>query len=322
MIQLTLLLLAFDYGGSAQIGLGYDDNVFAYSPYYLEMFLSGNEPQRFPIETYDDVYTELDVSVLLRWHLLGKRTTTVNVQAYGKSHLNNAVKNGGHAAIGIRQSFGGVAVKVEYLLLPNYLIRYYQDPEGSAYIPCAFDEQLWTIKAAYVANPRFELLASLGLERDDYVESFDFYDSRATRPGASLRLRLSRLLEPVVEYEFKDNDAAGPVPDISYAQHEIRFANTLRLPVPRGARMRFAYQWRHRRYTTDLSPAVDAPHSGRIDVTHGFALGMSAKIATGLSLGVDYLFEARSAASEAYDSIEQYKNYHRWDLSGGLRYDL
>jgi hypothetical protein len=237
----------------------------------------------------------------------------------GYNYLTNQQKGYLILSTGIRQSFGKLAMKFEYLVIPDYLIRYYRDPLGTEYIGCKFAEHLFTLKTNLKLNP-LEFGAVLGLEIDDYIKNFDVYDSKAIRLGPNIVLSLLRTVQFGIGYELKSSRAKGPTPDISYLQHKIRINTNLKTGFPKFSEMVLAYQLKYRIFTTEVSPILDSPHSGREDITHNFTTTYEFPIFTNLFIYFDYGYEFRYSSSEVYPDIGDYKNYNKWIAGCGLEF--
>jgi len=319
MIIALFLFTAFDYSINTNLNFTYDDNIFEYSSKYLEEFVNRINPERFPFETYDDLYTNYQFGILIRNKFIGKHTTTFNLNVNGYNYLTNQQKDYLIISTGIRQSFGQLAMKFEYLIIPDYLIRYYRDPLGTEYIGCTFAEHLFTLKTNMKLN-LLEFGAVLGLEIDDYIKNFDVYDSKAIRLGPNIVLSLLRTVQFGIGYELKSSGAKGPTPDISYLQHKIGINTSFKTGVPKFSEMVLAYQLKYRIFTTEVSPILDTPHSGREDITHKFTTTYEFPIFTNLFISFDYGYEFRYSSSEVYPDIGDYKNYDKWMAGCGLEF--
>ncbi len=316
---ILFLFTAFDYSINTNLNFVYDDNIFEYSKQYLEEFISGLNPEHFPFETYDDLYTTYGMDILIRNKFIGRRTTTINLNFTGYNYFINQQKNYSIISTGIRQSFGKIAIKLGYLIMPGYLIRYYPDPMGIDYIGCEFTEHLLTFKTNLKLS-KLDFGLVVGYEIDDYIKNFDVYDSRATRGGPFFEFSPSGTLDLKFNYEFKSSTAKGPVPDISYVQHRIGLQPVIKMNFPKLSKLGFEYQLKYRIFTTEFSPILDTPHSGRLDVIQIFRTDYKFPIFTNLYLSFDYAYEFRNSHSEVYDEISQYKNYNKWSAGFGLEF--
>lgn len=321
MILSFLFFLAIDHSIGAKINFAYDDNIFEYSKKYLNEFINNINPERFPFETYDDIYTHYEFQLLMRKKFIGQYTTTFNFIFNGYNYLINQQKDYFFITTGARQSFGKWATKIEYLYLPHYLIRYYQNPDSAQYTGCEFSENLFSIKTDFRLTQKGEFGLLLRYEIDDYIENFNIYDAKALRSGLHIDFAISRRFETKIAYEFKSSRARGPIPDVSYEQHLINLKNYINIGFPRLSELTLAYQFKYRIYTTEVSPIIDSPHSGRNDITQRFNLRLAFPVLPALYVNSEYIYELRQAHSDVYPEIGDYKNYNKWTFKGGLEFE-
>ncbi len=320
MTILFFVLAAFDYSLKANVSLTYDDNIFSYSKKHLEEFIQNLNPAKYPFKTYDDMSADYGLQILLRNRFFASRTTTINLNFTSHNFIINKQKDYLVFVAGLRQSLGNWALKFEYLFLPSYLIRYYRDPSGTAYIGCEFSEHLLTIKVSSNINKNTMLTTTLGYEIDDYIDNFDVYDSKAIRAEPAFSHKFSRVFEVATKYEYKNSRARGPVPDISYQQHSVRVGLNTYLPFVKLSQFGTQYQIRYRAFSTELSPIIDSPHSGRQDFTHNFSADLRLPVFTSLYYFLGYSYELRNSYSEVYEDIAELKNYNKWVLKNGLEF--
>jgi len=321
MIAFLILLSAFDYSLKSRIDFVYDNNIFAYSPKYLQEFIKQVHPERFPFETYDDFYTNYVMQLLIRNKFLSQYTTTINFNFTGYNYSVNQQKDYMILSTGIRQSLGKWATKIEYLFLSNYLIRYYKKLAGSQYIGCEFNEKLFSSKIDIKLKQQVDIGILLDYETDDYIENFDVYDSKAVRFGPNIDFSLSRIIESKLNYEFKSSKAKGPVPDISYIQHKFALHTCLKTCFPKFSQLLIGYQLRFRLYTTEVSPVLDTPHNGREDISQRFNCDWEFPLFSTLYVSAGYSYEFRRSHSEVYPDIGIYKDYNKWTISGGIEFE-
>ncbi len=321
MILTFLFFLTIDHSISAKIDFAYDDNIFEYSKKYLNEFMNSIHPERFPFETYDDFYTNYEFQLLLRNKFIAQYTTTFNLIFDGYNYLINQQKDYFFITAGARQPFGKCATRIEYLYLPRYLIRYYQNPDSTQYTECEFSENLFSIKTDFRLKQKGELRLLFGYEIDDYIEIFNVYDAKALRSGLHIDFAISRSFDTKIAYEFKSSRAKGPVPDVSYKQHLINLKNSINIGFPRLSELTLSYQFKYRIYTTEVSPIIDSPHSGRNDITQRFNVKLAFPVLPALYVNWEYIYELRRSHSDVYPEIGDYKNYNKWTFKGGLEFE-
>jgi hypothetical protein len=320
MILLFAFIAALDYNLDYDCSVAYDNHLWEYSTRDLEDFIHGIRPDRFPIETYDDLVTRHNIALVFRTRTIMNRTTTVNFRAAAYSHWVNREKDRQSLEAGLRQSLGKYAVKLEYLHIPRDLIKYYPDPASGKYVQCSFTEHRLGFKTSFLPSERCGLHLRADREWDNYVPAFSVYDIRAWRWGVECALKLSDFYEPTIAYEFKGAQARGPVPDLSYLQHSASIQNLFYLRFPRLARLNLGYEFFYRTYTVDLPPDQDTPHNGRIDATHRLAGAFSMPLIGFLGFTVAYEYEFRRASSPNYPEIGTLKDYDKYLVSAGMKF--
>ena len=297
------------FDGYFRAELDYDDNVFRYSTEDLDAFRMSEEPERFPIRSADDLDVAVSGGLKFRYHR-GRRWGNLRLRVKLHGFASNWQKSYGWTRLEVYQSvWRGGRVSAGLLWMPSYLIRHYRShtlPE-QGFQGCRFSEYLATVSfrqrlgRAFV-EPRYRY------EVDDYLVAFDYYDTRAHRVGAEAGLEVVRGLDAKLDYEYKVATAAGPVPDISYGQHEGRVEVTTRpRPFP-SLQVTAGFGVEFRDYTTENSADLDPAHAEREDIIENFSLELSYRVGTARLLA-RYEREWRETESPYSERIEDIKQY-------------
>lgn len=326
---LILLIAVWDYSYNFAADVTYDNNIFSYSSEYIDDFMNQVGPYRFPFETYDDLLTSCKLNLLLRNKFFGKRTTTFNFGIKINHYLINNQKDYQRINIGLRQSFGKFAVKVSYQIIPNYLIRYYRNPQGSStdYIGCEAKYQ--TVSGKLSFNPKPTVLFYLQYKRrwEDYIPEFDIYDSNGHILGIDSEIQLNKRIVLSLGYAFRSSEADSSeipttndesVPDGSYYQHSVKGNLTFQFKFLLPTRLNLHYNYNFRNFTTTF--ADDAMHFGRQDHIHNITAGTEFRIFTRMFLEISYLRQLRNATSEILPGIDTIKDYNKYRISAGLHF--
>jgi hypothetical protein len=316
-----LLLLTVAVGGQslawdARLGLVYDDNLYDYSAADLDSFMTRSNPARFPMPTSDDLDATVAFAVSWRYRVAG-RSGTASFGARQHQFASNHEKSYGIAEVGLGLGlWSGSRLRFEYKYMPNYLVRYYRRSGSQEYVACRFAEHL----AELVVRQRFGPVVftpGYRYEVDDYIAAFEYYDTRAHRPGIGLEWEAARSLTVALDYEFKLAVARGPIPDISYRQHEAAVRLIVR-PLRSGQLTFEAECAPARREFSTTQPAVaDPDHAGRVDwiydsrVEARYRLGFAT-----LVLGCER--EWRAVVSAYRPEIVDVKDYRSNRISLGL----
>lgn len=328
--MIFLILITFwDYSYNLDLDFNYDNNVYAYSQPYIDDFLNGIRPYRFPFETYDDMVTSIDFKLLVRNKFFGQRTTTFNLDLNTDNYLVNNQKNYQKYTFGLRQSFGRYAVKLSYQVIPTYLIRYYRNPHGSAtdYIGCDVVYHTVAGKVTFSTIRDITLSAGYGHKWDNYIEEFNRYDANAHIINFGIEKKLRKYLDFNFGYTYltSEADSADVVvpstevtPDGSYYQHSLSGDLKIQAVVIVPTKLNLSYDYGYRHYTA--STASDTLHFGRQDHRHKLSVSTYSRILTGVQFKLFFMRQWRNATSEIFPGIDEVKDYTKYKFGAGLEF--
>jgi hypothetical protein len=299
--------------------LTYDDNPFRYSRTDLDAFRHREEPARFPIRTSDDLDANVAVGLSCGTRLFrlpGAIETGLRLHGC----FSNWEKSYGVADVGLNQgTWAGGRLELGYTYMPNYLIRYYRNPETGDtgdYTGCRFAEHLATVQFRQQFDP-LTIRPEYGYEYDDYQSVFDHYDTKIHRLGGEVRFKPVTNLEVRGEYEYRRASARGPV--ASYAQHEAGLSVMTR--PRRLSRFSFegGYTFARRDYTTGNSSEIDPSHAGRVDNIEAATVTVKYRLAD-VTLTADYDLEWREVVSAYSAEIDDVKDYRQSRFGLGVAF--
>lgn len=305
--------LAFDLGGA----VGYDDNVFQYSPRDESVFTYHQNPTKFPFRSLDDAVVEIAGKLTLRTSVVPRHTTHFALGASLHQYISNPVKSYVTADVDVRQYFArSLSVEAGYVLYPRYLIRYFHDPrQFTSYKPCTFTEHLATAQVDWRPSRKLELKPFARYEVDRYQAPFEYYDTKAWREGCEARITPLRMLELAIAYEHKAARTGRTVmPDISYDQHN---AGVSLKPKFGRVTLELGYDYAWRSYTA--TSAIDTTHAGRIDVIRSVVAGASVALTRTVAVTIDFRHDARTSSSPYRADIDDVKDYVENAIGIGVR---
>jgi len=328
--MIVFLLLAFwDYSYNLDMDFDYDNNVYTYSQEYIDDFLNQVRPYRFPFETYDDLVTSVDFRLLVRNRFFGIRTTTFSFDLNTDNYLVNNQKSYQKYTFGLRQSFGKYAVKISYQLIPDYLIRYYRNPQGAStdYIGCEAVYHTISGKISFATIEGITLSVGYGRRWDNYIEEFNRYDATGNIFSFGIEKKLRKYLNFQFGYAHRssENDSADfstsgtdLTPDGSFYQHSLSGDLTLQTVVVVPTTLQLFYAYVFRNYTAISSE--DSLHFGRQDHRHRVTLNYRSRILTGMQIKLFATRQWRNATSEILPGIDQIKDYGKYKVGAGLEF--
>jgi hypothetical protein len=328
--MIILLLVAFwDYSYNMDLGLNYDNNVYAYSQRYIDDFLHNIRPYRFPFETYDDMVTAVDLRLLIRNKFFGPRTTTFSLDLNTENYIVNNQKNFQKYTFGLRQSFGKYAVKLTYQIIPSYLIRYYRNPHGSSteYIGCEATYHTISGKISYATKKNIILSAGYGHKWDNYIKEFNRYDASGHIISFNIEKQLRKYLNFNFGYSYRTSEADSAdvvasateaTPDGSYYQHSLGTDLEVQMVIVFPTTLRLSYDYGFRNYTA--SNPADSLHFGRQDNRHRVSINAYSRILTGVRLKLSFMRQWRAISSEISAHVSEIKDYTKYKVGAGLEF--
>lgn len=304
-----------------EINTFYDDNIFLYSETYLTDFKNQIRSYRFPFNTYDDFIVLLNPFLYLPMRFGNlKPNLYINYKQY--IYSVNTEKSYQILSATINQSvFNPITLEINYLFLPRYLIRYYRNPLGSStqYIGCTFVEHLLTARLIYNLN-NSKIKPFIRYEIDNYKEIFVFYNSKALRLGINTNIPIHKFINVNLGIETKQNDAQGPVPDISYNENSAFIDIITKIPGFPKLSFNIGADYAQRIFTTSNSFNIDPYHKDRKDKKWTINTGLSYRFSRNLQLHTEYSREARRVSTPHQIDIEEIKDYNNNGFTLGIKF--
>lgn len=304
---------------SIEVKTIYDDNIYLYSKEYISDFQNQVRAYRFPINTYDDLITNLNLSLRIPFYLKSY------INLYYKQYLYTANTEKSYQIISTtinKPLTKPLNIRFGYLYLPRYLIRYYRNPAGPSteYIQCTFSEHLFTIGADYTLN-KLKLSPFVRYEIDNYKKNFNFYNSKALRFGASATFQVHKYISLDFKGERKLNSAKGPIPDISYNENSVTLCLNTKLPNFEKVGIKIEGVYENRNFITDNSFETDPFHKSRVDTKYSLSFEGTYRFSKNVQIGAEYKREARKVTTPFSIDIEEIKNYNNNRIALSMKFN-
>ncbi len=287
----------------------YDDNFLEYSAGQIRDFELGLHPDRYAIETRDDLV--LNPSLATTWELdRGRgRRHALYLRGQGYFHAENGKTDFRSVSIGWRESWSrDRRLAFSYYLLPRYYLRQLFDDDVappyaglSRYRRADFSLQIASTGWTQRLTRRALLELGYQYERRNYNHDFDERDSDLHQGelGVSLvrlphrgTVRLGGAYRKS-QARAKDANEAEPLPDPDVSYHGLSVGLGGRMELARGGPWRLlgdlAYELETRRYDSDRP--TDRYHFGRDDIRHAVEIGLRTAYRPHWSLRGFYRFE-------------------------------
>lgn len=314
----------------ATLGFAYDDNIFRYADTDIDKFVNNIEPYRYPIETYDDLITTVEMHAKVRSKLIMGRSTTFNLKIRGNLYYQNSIKDYASFSTSMWHRVGKEGhLLAKYLFLPKYFIRYYPDLDVSTPYPypyftdCFFAKHLFALSGGYRFFDKVDIGLSYGRELYDYNDAFNEYDTGLNEFAVSVGFTYRDLLYPALKYSYliadaKATDEPGETKqmsddgDISHDEDAFGLSLDLDLTQTKPFRFETDLTYTRRFYTTEKPVLVDPTHAGREDIKLLLGLTVLFIPTERITFSAGYQFEKRNVHTP-YDisQIEDIKDYTR-----------
>ena len=329
----------WDWKPEFSLSMVYDDNVCSYSDEEIDVFLDQVEPEKFRIETYDDLVFLPALEISFR---NGKTPFRSSLTATYRANLysRNSIKNYQTLRLEFSQRLWGVSsVMFGYSYLPSFYIRHIKDLDlptetEQRHRGMEFERQTGWLEATYT----FARVISVsgGYERSlyDYGELFNEYDGPAESYTAGMYADLWEY-RAGCRYTFRTYDARGydepgeekedsDDSDASYEQDQYQI--TLSSPglsvLGLDGKIRAGYRFADRYYTSKKSRDDDPYHAGRQDRIAKAWLAWELAMTKDLDFTIEAARYDRSVESSAKEDIDEEKDYEKYRVSFKVGYKL
>lgn len=295
------------------VGSFYTDNLIQYSDGQILVFDAGTHPERYSIESIDDLI--LRPALTLGWESIGEkgRGREVSLRGSGSFHEANSTADFRSLSFLWRESFGrDRRLSVRGYYAPGYYLRQLRDEDypplpgpTSVYRRAQFDLFIGSLSWRQRLARGFRGEATYQYERRNYNPDFEERSSNTSEGDLTLEwyripgrgsVRLYGGYRKSSARAEDSDGVAGNDADVSY--HGIRLgASGSAYSSSRGSH-RFggdlAYEYAPRDYDSDR-PA-DNSHYGRTDHLHMVEAGLRYDTPWRLSLRAFYHFEDNAAS--------------------------
>ncbi len=324
--------------GAAALGAVYDSNIFRYSDADIDDLLDGERPDRFPVESADDVRFEPAVDLSLVRDEPGVRSTTLSLETDLRLAVLNSEKSFSKFAVGLRERRDGVAyLSLRYEAIPDYRVRALWDADADdgegAYRSCGFGKQGFEVEIGSDRSLPMDFAARWKYEEYRYDPEFIEYDARATTWGVRGTMRPRRGLRVDLGYTLRQSAAKGydesgetrgasDESDTSYDQdvYDLRARLDAGRLWGRDAVLMLRGAVARRFYLTEKSRADDPYHAGRDDTYVTVAGGVDVRLTEAAHLEFFAEWRSRAAHTDAVPDIGLSKDFEAARV--GLRLSL
>lgn len=332
--------------GEAEFQSIYDDNIFRFSDENLLAFRRGENPDKFKLETYDDLILSPRLTLSFGRKLFAGKETQFRVKYTLWRYLSNPDKSNEQWFLRLRQPLRGRdAMEFSYSYAPPGYIRELtdRDPFDSRATPIRWMNFKGTRNAFVLAysgrlSNRFSYRAEAGRVHRYYNKPFLETDNWEWNGAGTLTYRLATAWSIAGKYQYSYDEARAHdtvletfenTDDGDGSYERDLFEGTLVFSPKRFLWKVNRLEWMAQRqiyYYTSTQPYFQDPtHTGRKDtVTATEVIANTSPVYGPMALEAGWRYSTRSSTSAATDvgadAIEEDKNYEDNRLWIGVTY--
>jgi len=277
MIFLSSLLWATGLNFSHRVFLDtyYTDNVLNLSESSLDEFDGGTHPEKYDLETSDDLVTSVRLWLDVKHRYVLGHTSIQRLVLKFEKHWSNDLLDGGYIQLKHRQYLSkSVRVMADYFYYPEIYVNQYIPAlkDVADYKEYSYAENAWRCTVEWDVTPALELAYRAEFTQKYYNKYFTEYDASGLkhRLAASYRVSDKLRISGFAAYESDDADGEDAYPDVS-AITQIKDASyqenqtgiSLDFAVTPSWKITADAQYQMRFYQSDV--AGDTYHLGRDD---------------------------------------------------------
>ncbi|MEM7050263.1 MAG: hypothetical protein AAF604_11425 [Acidobacteriota bacterium] len=276
--------VASEWRVRARLASYYDDNILRYSDKFIARFDAGRDPDRFRVDSLDDVIHRADVYLDRSFSGLAGRPAGVGFDLEHRAYQRNGIKDWSRLGISWDQELPGQReLTLALTYTPDFYVRHLRDSDltgaGQQVDPFqAFEFEKSEARAALTQpiGASFRGRFHLGYSRFEHSAAFQEFDSDNLFAGARIdhdfdrRWRFSYAVE-LTESSAQGFDEPGETrrtsddTDPSYRQLDLMLAARYRFATARRQTLFLQGELGQRDYTTDKGSRLAPLHAGRDD---------------------------------------------------------
>ncbi len=312
----------------------YKKNVLKLSQSDLDRFESGNETDKFHLETSDDLITSAKVGLNLKHRILAGHTQINRFTIKYSKFLKNDLLDNFNIGFTLKQYLSKkINFGIYYNFYPEIYVNRYDSvlDEELIFRDFTYSKNSYIGKLNYSLNDKIHLNYKFGFSQLFYNEFFTEYDVENFENGISIKIIPNDWIRINTNYSYKISNAkatdAFDEPElisiikdasskIDVFDISIDFPNILSInssTIPFG----FKVKYEHTFFQTQTE--IDEYHYGREDKTVAIDTYVKHNILKPISVKYFYNFKFRDTGSP-YSNVETDKEYNLYEI--GLSVNL
>ncbi|MCK5050700.1 MAG: hypothetical protein KAS53_03090 [Candidatus Cloacimonetes bacterium] len=338
IIVLTSSLAAqnFTFYSNITLETKYSSNILNLSQSDLDRFESGNEPNKFSLETSDDLITSAKVELNLKHRLIAGHTQINRIAVKYNKFLKNDFEDNYYVEYALKQylskklNFG-----MYYYYHPEIYVNRYDSvlDNENVFRDFTYSKNNYIGKVNYTLNPKYQFNYKFAFSQLFYNEYFTEYDAENIENGLGIRITPASWIRINTSYAYKYSNAKAEdafinpqlvaiIKDASY-QADI-FDLSLYFPAvislySKPVNFNLGAKYEHLYFQAENQ--LDEYHYGRDDKIVTFDTDAKYKINDNISLEYYYKYKFRNTGSP-YTNVVTDKEYNLYETGISISLSL
>ncbi len=324
VITSSLVAQNFSFSPSITIETKYNSNILNLSQSDLDRFETGNEPDKFSLETSDDLITSAKVELSLKHRFIAGHTQINRIAIKYNKFLKNSFEDNYYIEFALKQylskklNFGFF-----YYYHPEIYINRYESvlDADAVFYDFTYSKNNYIGKINYTLNSKFHFNYKFAFSQLFYNEYFTEYDAENIENGLSIRITPASWIRINSGYAYKISNAKAEdafsdpqlvtiIKDASY-QADI-FDLLLYFPAVLSVftkPVNYSLGAKYEHFYFQAENQLDEYHYGREDKIVTFNTDAKYKINDIISLEYYYKYKFRNTGSP-YTNVVTDKEYN------------
>ncbi|MEA2095094.1 MAG: hypothetical protein U9P73_00175 [Candidatus Cloacimonadota bacterium] len=326
----------FNFYSNITLETKYKSNILSLSQSDLNRFESGNEPDKFSLETSDDLITSAKVELNLKHRLMAGHTQINKVAIKYNKFLNNSFEDDLYIEFALKQYLSKkINFGIYYYYHPQIYVNRYDSvlDNENIFRDFTYSKNNYIGKINYTLNSKYQFNYKFSFSQLFYNEYFTEYDAENFENGIGIRITPASWIRIGSGYAFK----------ISYAKAEDAFISSQQVTIIKDASyqadifdlsfyfpavitvfdkpVNFNLSAKYEHTYFQAVNQLDEYHYGREDKIVAFNSDAKYKITDNISLKYFYKYKFRDTGSP-YTNVETDKEYNLYETGISIRLSL
>lgn len=313
-----------------KLEFSYDSNILRLSEADEDQFLDNEKPEKYQIETLDDLIMSMDYEIGSKNYWLGGHTQKHEIDLNFDKYLKNSIKDNGYIGYNFTQYLNSqFDFSLRYAYYPEIYLRQYKSVIDDQYHEFKYSKNFYRFSFNYDLISAAILSGNLEYSQLFYDEWFTEYDCDIITSNVYLTLKPQRYSQLKFRYGYRVSDAEGidaysddpnigKFKDASYEANiyacDLKIRN-----LPGKATLNIGFKLESRFY--DSKQLNDDYHILRDDYIHQIDLSVYKPLNKNLSLLVSGEYGFRNTDSP-FEYVTEDKEYDYWKGGVTFSYDF